>query len=72
MKKINEEIDKYIRDAEQKGIIFTVNSTGITTEPCSRCGKALPHHYYPLPQPYDHICMDCADELDCSELFRKK
>lgn len=35
----------------------------ITTTPCLRCGKTLRWDY-------DGLCMDCADELGISEMFK--
>lgn len=52
-------------------LVQGLKAEGITTEPCSACGKTGPHNKYVLPRPYfdRHICMDCADILGASEVF---
>lgn len=46
----------------KKGIEIALKNTGVSDEPCRRCGKTPRMNYKGL-------CMDCADELGISELF---
>lgn len=73
-------IEKTIKEQKEKGFLLTSTFTkekisgqpSLATTPCFLCGKFPPHYEYPLPPPFEknHICMDCADEIGYSEVFR--
>ena len=44
-------------------IKIALKSKGVINIPCKRCGK-------PFKNDYSGLCMDCAEELGISEVFK--